>query len=114
MKESNSSKYALSLFSSAGIGELGVKACGIDILLSNELLKERCMLYHENYPNTESICGDIWTLQNKIIEEWKNKNVGNPFLVYAIPPCQGNFQANRARCKNRLWRRPSEERILCK
>lgn len=89
MKESNSSKYALSLFSSAGIGELGVKACGIDILLSNELLKERCMLYHENYPNTESICGDIWTLQNKIIEEWKNKNVGNPFLVYATPPCQG-------------------------
>lgn len=111
MKESNSSKYALSLFSSAGIGELGVKACGIDILLSNELLKERCMLYHENYPNTESICGDIWTLQNKIIEEWKNKNVGNPFLVYATPPCQGmSFNGlGKLLSEIRNGRRPKED-----
>ena len=111
MKESNSSKYALSLFSSAGIGELGVKACGIDILLCNELLKERCMLYHENYPNTESICGDIWTLQNKIIEEWKNKNVGNPFLVYATPPCQGmSFNSiGRIQYEIRMGKRPKED-----
>ena len=47
-------KYnVLSLFSSAGIGELGIKACGMNILLSNEILKERCDLYHENYPETE-------------------------------------------------------------
>lgn len=84
MKESNSSKYALSLFSSAGIGELGVKACGIDILLSNELLKERCMLYHENYPNTESICGDIRALQNKNVGEWRNKDIEYSFLVANI------------------------------
>ena len=111
MKKSDSSKYALSLFSSAGIGELGVKACGIDILLCNELLKERCMLYHENYPNTESICGDIWTLQNKIIEEWKNKNVGNPFLVYATPPCQGmSFNSiGRIQYEIRMGKRPKED-----
>lgn len=111
MKESNSSKYALSLFSSAGIGELGVKACGIDILLSNELLKERCLLYHENYPNTESICGDIWALQDKIIEEWKSKNVGNPFLVYATPPCQGmSFNGlGKLLSEVRNGRRPKED-----
>ena len=66
-------KYVLSLFSSAGIGELGIKACGMDILLSNELLQERCDIYKENYPETESICGDIWDKKDEIIYKWKPK-----------------------------------------
>ena len=79
----------LSLFSSAGIGELGIKACGFKILLSNELLKFRSALYKENYPETKNICGDIWELQETIIKSWNGLNVGSPFLVYATPPCQG-------------------------
>lgn len=82
-------KYVLSLFSSAGIGEIGVKASGLSILLSNELLKERCALYRENFPETESLCGDIWSLGETIIEKWNSKGIGSPFLVYATPPCQG-------------------------
>ena len=104
-------KCALSLFSSAGIGELGVKACGINILLSNELLKERCSLYHENYPDTENICGDIWKLQDKIVEEWVKKNVGQPYLVYATPPCQGmSFNSvGRLQFEIRAGKRPKED-----
>lgn len=82
-------RNVLSLFSSAGIGELGVKACGFKILLSNELLKNRCSLYSENYPETKSLCGDIWELQDTIYDSWQKFNVGAPFLVYATPPCQG-------------------------
>jgi len=82
-------KYVLSLFSSAGIGELGLKASGMKILLSNELLSNRCALYQENYPETKSICGDIWQLQNEICDTWKGFGVGNPFMIYATPPCQG-------------------------
>ncbi|MBO5749099.1 MAG: DNA cytosine methyltransferase [Muribaculaceae bacterium] len=82
-------RFVLSLFSSAGIGELGVKACGLNILLSNELLKNRCALYQENYPETDCICGDIWSLQEDILNKWATYNVGNPFLIYATPPCQG-------------------------
>lgn len=83
------SKNVLSLFSSAGIGELGMKASGLKILLSNELLKNRCALYKENYPETKSLCGDIWQLQDEICREWNGFNVGNPYLIYATPPCQG-------------------------
>lgn len=82
-------RNVLSLFSSAGIGELGIKASGLHILLSNELLKSRCSLYSENYPETKSLCGDIWELQDTICDSWQEFNVGNPFLVYATPPCQG-------------------------
>ena len=48
-------KTVLSLFSSAGIGELGIEAAGLSILVSNELLKNRCDLYAENYPSVNNI-----------------------------------------------------------
>lgn len=82
-------RNVLSLFSSAGIGELGIKASGLKILLSNELLKNRCELYKENYPETECLCGDIWELQDEICQKWVGYSVGNPFMIYATPPCQG-------------------------
>lgn len=82
-------KTVLSLFSSAGIGDLGIKASGFDILLSNELLPERCALYKENYPESEIICGDIWNLKDTIVDQWRKKSNESPFLVYATPPCQG-------------------------
>lgn len=105
-------KYCvLSLFSSAGIGELGIKACGMDILLSNELLKNRCDLYHENFPETESVCGDIWDKEQEIVERWKSKNVGAPFLIYATPPCQGmSFNGlGKLLAEIRAGRRPKED-----
>lgn len=83
------SRNVLSLFSSAGIGELGIKAKGWPILISNEIVENRCQLYRENYPNVENICGDIWEKKDKIIAHWKKKTKEPPFLVYATPPCQG-------------------------
>ncbi len=82
-------KNVLSLFSSAGIGELGIKASGLKILLSNELLSNRCALYQENYPETKCICGDIWKEKEHIMREWSTFHVGSPFMIYATPPCQG-------------------------
>ena len=43
---------AVCLFSSAGIGELGIVNNNIDIILSNELLEDRHKLHETNYPNT--------------------------------------------------------------
>lgn len=82
-------KNVLSLFSSAGIGELGIKSTGLSILLSNELNEQRCSLYKENYPDVNCICGDIWKKQSEIINTWNTLNVSSPFLIYATPPCQG-------------------------
>lgn len=79
----------LSLFSSAGIGELGLKASGLSILVSNELLQNRCDLYKENYPEVTSICGDIWEKETEIVNKWRERTKEAPFLVYATPPCQG-------------------------
>lgn len=82
-------KTVLSLFSSAGIGELGIKSLGMPIVVSNELLPDRCEIYRENYPEVCNICGDIWEEQKEIIDTWNIKSKRAPFLVYATPPCQG-------------------------
>lgn len=79
----------LSLFSSAGIGELGIEASGMEIVVSNEIDKTRNLLYKENFPNVEAICGDIWAEKEHIISEWRKKESVPPFLIYATPPCQG-------------------------
>ena len=90
-------KNVLSLFSSAGIGELGIKASGLRILLSNELLSNRCALYKENY--------------TEIIQRWDNFNAGNPFLIYATPPCQGmSFNSVGKRLQEiRRGRKPKDD-----
>ena len=82
---------AVNLFSSAGIGELGIREVGIETIVANELLEERADLYTINYPKTKMIVGDIWEKKTEIIEESKSKLDSDEdlFLVNATPPCQG-------------------------
>ena len=48
----------VSLFSSAGIGELRLPDF-VDVIVANELLKPRATCYKHFNPNTNMICGDI-------------------------------------------------------
>lgn len=104
-------KKVLSLFSSAGIGELGIKALGLDIILSNELLESRCELYRENFPETQCICGDIWEKKYDILDAWHTLSQTSPFLIYATPPCQGmSFNSVGKRQQEiRAGRRPKDD-----
>lgn len=79
---------AISLFSSAGIGELRLPKDQIDFVLANELLEQRANCYHFFYPQTEMLCGDIMDPNNKqyIINKANNEHVD---LLLATPPCQG-------------------------
>lgn len=81
---------AISLFSSAGIGDLGIEKSGIEIVISSELLKDRHKLYSQNFPNVQCITGDIWATAPTIIKAYKEKYDGEElFMIYATPPCQG-------------------------
>ena len=81
---------AISLFSSAGIGELGITHNEIKILVSNELLEDRHALYKKNFQKTECITGSIWEKIDEICETYeKVRTEEELFLLYATPPCQG-------------------------
>ena len=83
-------KRAVCLFSSAGLGELGVRANGIDIVASSEVIKNRHDLYAHNYPSTRCFHGDIWETKQAIVQYWQAHYADEElFLLYATPPCQG-------------------------
>ncbi len=79
---------AISLFSSAGIGELRLPKNKIDFVLANELLTPRAKCYSFFYPQTRMINGDITDPKIKadIIETANKQKVD---LLLATPPCQG-------------------------
>lgn len=82
-------RNAVSLFSSSGIGDLGLRANGIETIIGCELLEERMGLFRNNYPNAKCFQGDIWTLKNEIIDYYNAAYPEPPFLILATPPCQG-------------------------
>lgn len=91
---------ALCLFSSAGIGELGIEKCGIGIACANELVPYRVALYRHNFPAHEIIEGDIWECKQDIVETTRRAIGRNElFLVYATPPCQGMSSNGMGRLK---------------
>ena len=85
----NNTLNAVSLFSSSGIGDLGLHANGIETVVACELLKERMELFQRNNPTSKCFCGDIWALQSDIIDYYQQSFSEPPFIVLATPPCQG-------------------------
>lgn len=79
---------ALSMFSGGGIAETYFEDAGVDIVVANELIKERAEFYTANHPSTKMICGDVTdkVVFDAIIEE--SKKSGVKFII-ATPPCQG-------------------------
>ena len=79
---------AISLFSSAGIGELKLPKDTIEFVLANELVERRANCYKFFYPQTTMLRGDITSpnIKNKIINTANRENVN---LLIATPPCQG-------------------------
>jgi DNA (cytosine-5)-methyltransferase 1 len=88
--EGNGSYTAVSLFCSGGIGDLAAAALGIDVLVANELLKDRLDLYRHNFPQTQTIQGDVWSKQSEIVERAQSALRGRQLdFLLATPPCQG-------------------------
>lgn len=79
---------AISLFSSAGIGELLLKNTNVDVIAANELLQKRADCYKHFYPNSDMYCGDITQEKTKeyMIAQAKENDVK---MLIATPPCQG-------------------------
>ena len=70
-------RNAISLFSSSGIGDLGLKANGINTIIGCELLSERMKLFSNNYPEAKCFLGDIWELKEDIITYYREDYLSN-------------------------------------
>lgn len=79
---------AISLFANVGIAEAYFKEIGIEVVVANELLKERARFYQHLYPEVKMITGDI--TDEKVYQEIKQEASQYSIdLLLATPPCQG-------------------------
>jgi DNA (cytosine-5)-methyltransferase 1 len=89
---------AISLFSSAGIGDLAFQKLPVEILLSCELLDNRHQVYLHNFPDTFTVTGDIWGKKALIVEKTKELLNGDQLdIFFATPPCQGMSKNGRGK-----------------
>lgn len=85
---------ALSLFANVGIAETYLSELGIDVVVANELVEERCKFYKHLYPSVNMIQGDITDEEvfAKVVDEAQEAGVE---MLIATPPCQGMSCAGR-------------------
>lgn len=79
---------AISVFSSAGIGELLLKNTNVEVVAANELLPKRAECYSHFYSNTDMYCGDITLDETQDYMVSAAQKSGAKMLI-ATPPCQG-------------------------
>lgn len=85
---------ALSLFANVGIAETYLADLGIEVVVANELVEERCKFYKHLYPTVDMIQGDITDdkVFDNVMQTAKEAKVE---MLIATPPCQGMSCAGR-------------------
>ncbi len=102
----------VSLFSSYGLGDLGLRAAGADIVLMAELLGDRCGHLERNFPSAEVIRGDLEDNWEAVVDRASHLLDGEPpHLLVATPPCQGMSTngAGKLAAAVRKGERPKED-----
>lgn len=91
-KEDGSRRLGVSLFSGAGIGDLGFRAAGVDFLAMCEVEHDRAALAEFNFPEAKHFAKDIKEVGSEFcdfVEEKTRARGGELFLVACTAPCQG-------------------------
>lgn len=97
----NKRLVGVSLFSSAGIAEQYLSDIGIDIVVANELLKERADLYKSQYPKANMICGNIQ--KDEVFHGILSATPDDLDFLIASPPCQGVSVAGKNRTMEQMY-----------
>ncbi len=91
---------AISMFSGAGISDLGYELAGFKIVVQSEKDLDRANICEQNFPHSTCIRGDVEETWKKIIKQYK-KSAGQQrlSLLSVTPPCQGMSSSNPGRGK---------------
>lgn len=90
--ERNQAYRGVSLFSGAGIGDIGYRAAGIEFVAMCEREADRAALARLNFPHAAVFCADVQAASGRIVEKVATELGGGGeelFLVSCTAPCQG-------------------------
>lgn len=96
---------AVSLFTGAGIGDIGFRAAGFDFTTMLEKEPERAQLAELNYPEVDILVGDIWNLISEFVDKAftrTQESASNIFLASCTAPCQGMSKSGQGTLLRRI------------
>ena len=92
-------RTAVSLFSGAGLSDLGYEMAGFQFLVQAELDQRRAAIGADNFPASTWVVGDVRLSKNEIVEAYRSATSQRLDLLVATPPCQGMSSSNPSRGK---------------
>jgi DNA (cytosine-5)-methyltransferase 1 len=90
---------AVSLFSGAGISDMGYCLAGFRVAVQVEMQKDRAEIGEANFPGSKWIVGDVSTCSEEICATYQALAKTRLSLLVATPPCQGMSSSNPSRGK---------------
>jgi DNA (cytosine-5)-methyltransferase 1 len=84
---SSNSVRVVSLFSCAGVGDLGFRDSGFQTVVANEIEPKRAEIFSTNFGECNMIVGDVWEKTTEIVNACETYSTID--VLFATPPCQG-------------------------
>lgn len=89
----------LSLFSGAGLSDLGYEMAGFRFVVQVELDADRAQIGQANFPHSHWIEGDVHHALSKVVDAFHQRCSSPLDLLVVTPPCQGMSSSNPSRGK---------------
>lgn len=105
-------RRAISLFSGAGLSDLGYELAGFRFDVQVEVGVQRAKIGMDNFPNSHWIVDDLSKpgIGQQVVEKYLSRSSNAPDLLVATPPCQGMSSSNPSRGKRRTEKSKENER----
>jgi len=101
---------AVSLFSGAGLSDMGYDLAGFEFTVQVEKDPKRAQLGNSNFSRSTWIVGDVRRSTAKIVAGFKGATGHDLDLLVATPPCQGMSSSNPGRGRREDSHRLHEEK----
>ncbi|MEK7281308.1 MAG: DNA cytosine methyltransferase, partial [Chloroflexota bacterium] len=90
---------AISLFSGAGLSDLGYERAGFQFMVHVEMDKARAAVGKVNFPGSTWVLGDVRKKYDEIVNVYRAKTDRPLDMLVVTPPCQGMSSSNPGRGK---------------
>jgi len=88
---------AVSLFSGAGLSDLGYASAGFKLVVQVEQDHDRAAVGERNFPRSKWLRRDVRTAHDEIVKVYRTQTDQRLDLLVATPPCQGMSSSNPGR-----------------
>ena len=95
---------AVSLFSGAGLSDLGYEMAGFRLVVQVEADRKRADVGADNFPNSAWLARDVCGSVDEVATAYQEATSRRLDLLIATPPCQGMSSSNPSRGKRRSTR----------